>query len=163
MLGSLQNSKQRRRIVNKCTFELRPREPPKNIPDKLTHPNHPFRTSFQALNREHETTPKLMTLVGAQQKKASQKSPTRHCAREAALRATSLGHLGHLVLQQIWRATMSYSTFPACPATWGSNWRGASDAKQPLVCFQSTSQLNISFLFSQCACPWTSLLQTLSQ
>ena len=31
---------------------------------------------------------------------------------------------------------MSYSTCPAWPAKWGSSWRGASDAKQPLVAFK---------------------------
>ena len=98
--------------------------------DSPTHPNHPFRESFQVPNREHETneyanspqTPKLMILVGEQERDYKRIS-TRHCPRKAAPRATSLGHLGHrrhrdscVVLQQMWKATVSYSTCPACAA-----------------------------------------------
>ena len=143
--------------------------------DRLTHPNHPFRKSLQVQHREHETNeyvnspraPKLMILVGGQ-KKAPQESPHQTLPEEGGPSATSLGHLGHrrrrdfcVVLQQIWRATMGYSACLACPAKWGSNWRGASDAKQPLVCLHS--QTYPSFFFLQFACPWTSLLPTLSQ
>ena len=98
--------------------------------DSPTHPNHPFRESIQVPNREHETneyanspqTPKLKILVGEQERDYKRIS-TRHCPRKAAPRATSLGHLGHrrhrdscVVLQQMWKATVSYSTCPACAA-----------------------------------------------
>ena len=100
--------------------------------DRPTHPNHPFRESFQVPNREHETnelanspqTPKLMILVGEQERDSQESphptlpvlpeggGPSGHLPRHLACNKCGKQEM----LQQTWKATVSYSTCPACAA-----------------------------------------------